>query len=303
MPASNLYRDAHLGLRSRLDELEARVRETEAELTDAFWASLDREVRERLERLRAARVGRARAANDAFEDLARAEGDLTAYHDALKQLVERLPMLEEAWLRVPATAPDPPPPESRWASFGWVEDEEAHAFTRASISCVRDRDREADIFWASRTSCLARFTDAGVPFSLRITASPQSGQIGEVTMWLVTSVARAAPALSIRPESLLAAFGKAVGLRHEQEVGDPSFDGLFLVEGTQHAVVRLLTPAVRNALLALARFDVPTLEVAPERRIAQIQWQFEPTAKALDAAIRVLGAIRETRVVAVPFRK
>ncbi len=302
MPA-DLYRDAHLGIRSHLEELEARIREVEAELTDAFWASLDRDLRERLEHMRASISRRTRDSTDAFEDLAKAEGELAAYHEALARLVERLPLLEEAWLEVPEDAPDPPPQESRWSYHGYVDDDEAQAFTRACVSCVRDRDRDAELFWSSRTSCLARFSDQGTPFSLRVTASPQNGQVGEVAMWLVTSVARATPQLVIRPESLLSAFSKAIGFRHEQEVGDPSFDGLFLIEGTARAVDRLLTPTVRNALLALARYDVPTLEVAPERRIAQIRWDFEPTPKALDAAVRVLAAIRDTRPVAVPFRK
>lgn len=301
MPA-DLYRDAHHGMRWRLEELESRIRETEAELTEAFWASLDREVRERLERMRSALARRKRDAEDALEDLARAEGELAAYQEALAGLVERLPFLEEAWLEVPTHAPDPPPQESRWR-YGWVDEEEAQAFTRACVACVRERDRDADLFWSSRTSCLARFTDQGAPFALRITASPTKGQIGEVAMWLVTSIARATPPLVLRPESIWSAFGKAVGLRHEAEVGDPSFDGLFLIEASQRAVDRLLTPFVQNALLALARYDVPTLEVAPERRLAQIRWEFEPTPKALDAAVRVLAAIRETRPVAVPFRR
>lgn len=299
---ADLYRDAHLGIRSRLEELDARVRETEAELTEAFWASLDADVRERLSRLRDALGWRSRSHAEAFEELARAEGELAAYHEALTRLVERLPILEEGWVEIPDEAPDPPPHESRW-TFGWVLEEEAQTFTRAVVTCVRERDRDAELFWSSATSCLARFHDQGAPFALRATASTHGGYVKEVSMWLTTSIARATPRLLVRPESLLSAFGKALGLRHEQEVGDPSFDGLFLIQGTPHAVECLLPPSVRNSLLALARFDVPTLEVSPSQRVAQLRWDFEPTPKALDAALRVLTAIRESRPAAAPLRR
>lgn len=301
-----LYRDAHLGLRSKLEELDARVRETEAELTEAFWASLDVDVRERLARMRDAlvlrRSKRGAASEDAIEELASAERELAAYHEALARLVDKLPALEEAWLEIPTEAPDPPPQDVRW-SLEWMPEEEAQLFTRALIACVRERDRDAELFWASATSCLARFTDQGIPFALRATASARGGHIGEVAMCLCTSVARATPELRLRPESLLSAFGKAIGLRHEQEVGDPSFDGLFLIEGSSLAVERLLPPSTRTSLLALARFDVPTLDVTPAQRVAQLRWDFEPTSKALDAAVRILTTIRETRPVAVPLRR
>jgi hypothetical protein len=307
-----LYRDAHLGLRARLVELDARVRETESELTEAFWASLDSDVRERLARMRDALAIRRSAKREAdtseaprggaLEELARAEGELAAYHEALERLVATLPALEEAWLEIPSETPDPPPQESHW-SLERVRDEEAQAFTRALVTSVRERDRGAELFWSSATSCLARFTDQGIPFALRATAYPRGGNVGEVVMCLVTSIARATPELRVRPESLLSAFGKAIGLRHEQEVGDPSFDGLFLIEGSPLSVARLLPPSTRTSLLALARFDVPTLDVSPAQGVAQLRWDFEPTPRALDAAIRVLTSIRETRPVAVPLRR
>lgn len=50
---------------------------------------------------------------------------------------------------------------------------------------------------------------------------------------------------------------------------------------------------MRALLLALARFDVPTLEIAPPERVASLRWQFEPAPPALDAAVRVLASIRE----------
>ena len=73
-------------------------------------------------------------------------------------------------------------------------------------------------------------------------------------------------------------------------------------------IVGALVDAARTAVneakkTALARFDVPTLDVSPAQGVAQLRWDFEPTPRALDAAIRVLTSIRETRPVAVPLRR
>ena len=82
---------------------------------------------------------------------------------------------------------------------------------------------------------------------------------------------------------------------HGIEVGDPSFDGLFVIEGTKAAASLFLGPAVRAQLLVLAHFDVPTLHVHPTSRTASLEWRFEPAPKALDAAVRVLRAVRESK--------
>jgi hypothetical protein len=299
MPA-DLYRDASLGIRARLGELESRIREREAELADAFWASLDVEVCERVRAMRAA--ARVSLAAASLADLARAEGRLAVYLEELDRWIARLPALEEEWQELPDAVGDPPAPRESGALY-WPTDDERDALFRAFVAVVRERDRGAVYETRSSRSLLARFRDRGAPYALRATASTNgNGQIAEVSMWLVTSVPRAMPRLVVRHESLVMAFGKALGIKHEVEVGEPSFDGLFLIEGEREAATRLLPPNVRGQLMALARFDVPTLEVDPPRRTASVRWRFEPQAKALDCALRVLAAVRETRPPAVRFR-
>jgi hypothetical protein len=85
-----------------------------------------------------------------------------------------------------------------------------------------------------------------------------------------------------------------MGFRHEVEVGDASFDGLFSIQASKRDVSRFLVPNVRAHLMALARFDVPTLEIDPERRLASLTWFFEPAVNAIDAAMRALALVRET---------
>jgi hypothetical protein len=301
MPA-DLYRDASLGIRARLGELESRIREREAEVTDAFWASLDPDVRERLRTMRPL-VAKSHA-TWSLEDLARAEGRLAAYLDELETLIARLPAIEAEWQEMPESVGDPPPPRESGVLHLPSEDER-DTLRRAFIAVVRERDRDAVVEGArsgSGRSLLARFRHQDAPYALRATAYTNgSGQIAEVAMWLVTSVPRATPRLVVRHESLVMAFGKALGIKHEVDVGDPSFDGLFLVEGGKEAALRLLSKNVRGQLMALARFDVPTLEIDPPSRTASVRWRFEPQAKALDCAVRVLASIRETPPV-VRFR-
>lgn len=53
-------------------------------------------------------------------------------------------------------------------------------------------------------------------------------------------------------------------------MGDASFDGLFLIQGSQEAADLLLVPHVRSQLLTLARFDIPALTVDPRARLASL---------------------------------
>lgn len=296
MPADS-YRDAQVGIRARLADLERRIREREAEVTDDFWDSLDAHVRERLERLRESLelVG-----SESFEELARAEGQLASYESELDRLIARLPVIEEEWLAVPDGVPDPPPTGDAGPI---LSPQQGGEFVRTFRTMVREKDRLADFVVDGWWACLARFHWRGVPFALRGAALANgNGQLSDVSMQLVTSIPRATPRLSLRHETFLMAFGKALGMKHEIEVGDASFDGLFLIEGSRLAAERFLVPSIRAHLLALARFDVPTLEVDPPARTASLRWCFEPAPKALDAAVRVLSFIREAHTE-VHFRK
>lgn len=286
----DLYRDVNVGIRARLAELEARIKERESEVTEAFWASLEDEVHERMLAERDALELVASGAS--LEELARAETMLASYLEELERLIAQLPDVEEEWHELPDDVTCPPPRRrdnrgySRLASNQWL------AVRRSLVTMVRERDRDASITTDGVQNCVARFRERGCPFALRA-AAYLTGGVTEAAFWLVTSVPRAMPRLVVRHETLLLSVAKALGLRREVEVGDPSFDGLFLIRGARDAAVRLLPTQVRTQLLALSRFDVPTLEIDPPARTASLRWRFEPAAKALDAAVRVLAAIRE----------
>jgi hypothetical protein len=286
-----LYRDAHVGLRARLGELETRIRDREAEVTDAFWDLLPGAERRRLADLRG---GLDRLQTDIFEDLARAESMLSAYLEELEGLIAKLPSLEADWAEVPDDVEPPAPVDGSWA-MRFLHPDGARAITRTFEAIVRERDRDAVFVTDGGVTCLARFRDGKCPLALRATVLTMANEdAGEVAMALVTSIPRALPPLVVRHEGLVLTVGKALGIRHEVEVGEHSFDGLFVIEGTQEAADLFLLPMVRTQLLTLARFDVPTLTIDPRARVASLHWRFEPAAKALDAAVRVLTAIRAT---------
>jgi hypothetical protein len=292
------YRDAFVGIRARLEELEARILDREAEVTPTFWESVPHELRERLVQLR---EGRELTSADSFDELTRAEGMLAAYVDELDRLIAALPSVEEEWSVLPDDVDDPPG-LALPLGYGGPTPEEASAVRRGLLAMVREHARDAEVT-GDNPVYLARFRDRGCPFALRAILHTQgNGIVSEVSMYLMTSIPRALPPLVVRHEGLFSSIGAALGLSHGVQVGDPSFDGLFAVEGTRAAADLYLGPAVRAQLLVLSRFDVPTLHVDPASRTASLQWRFEPAPKALEAAVRVLDAVRECRP-RVQFRR
>jgi len=293
-----LYREAQLGIRVRLEELSIRVRELESQLTDAFWSSLELYVRERLAELR---EGLAMVAADTLAEQTKAEGLLAAYVDELTRWVATAPALEESWRELPSIVDDPPPPRHPFGN--WLSPPERESFVHSFATTMYDVCHETEIVEDGRSSFFARFRRRDAPFSLRATPIADArGNLREVEMQLVTSVPRGAPRLLVKHESLFAAVSKAMGFKHEVEVGDESFDGLFLIQANRLDARRVLVPIVRAHLMALARFDVPTLEIDPKRREASLSWFFEPAAGAIEAAVRTLLFIRETPPV-IAFRR
>lgn len=288
--SDEVYRDPHVGLRVRVAELAARIEAREEEVTDAFWVTIPVPERERLDDLRA---GLDLVQAEDFEELARAEGMLAAYLVELEALLEGLPALEADWSAVPEEVPTIPNTERPWR-IGYLRDDAALAIARDCEAMVRELDRNATFEPYGQLAWIARFRHQGCPFKLEASVlSVANEEVGEVGMCLVTGIPRGLPPLVVRHETLVLTIGKVIGLKREVDVGDASFDGLFLIEGTQEAADLFLPPNVRNHLLTLARFDVPTLTVDPPARCAMLRWRFEPAARALDAAVRILAAVRK----------
>lgn len=100
-----------------------------------------------------------------------------------------------------------------------------------------------------------------------------------------------APDLALCPERLRDSFLSWIGLLKEAEVGSLAFDGTFIIRGSPEAVRTLLTPTVQRALLEVAHFEVPVLEV--HGGIAFMSWAYELEVDALLGAIRTLCGLHE----------
>ena len=170
--SGDLYRDAHIGLRARIAELEARIEARESELTETFWESLAPTLRERLDELRSSDVLGSSAAgtpagNDSLETLTRTEAMLSAFLDELERIVATLPATEAEWSVLPDHVADPPEPRFSFRD-GAPSEEEATAIFRQFSAMVRERARDAEILDLN-PMYLARFRDRGAPFALRAT--------------------------------------------------------------------------------------------------------------------------------------
>ncbi|MDC0748729.1 hypothetical protein [Polyangium mundeleinium] len=289
------YRDPLQGLRTRVQDLAREVEEREATLTDALLDHVPPKLAEAL------RDGRARArlpANTEAELLA-AEATLLAYRDALDHAIELAPDLEDEQRALPDEAPDPqlsgalrPFIDIFIANIVLETCEAAERGLRlAALALAKDAEVEAETKYAYR----ARFHAHDAPFSILVqVAYSQNDTPAEVHVFIATSVAAGTPPLRIRPQTFLHGVGKALGLVREAEVGDERFDDLFLIEAEPDAAKRLLGPSVRKALLNIASFDIPDLDVRGGR--ALLHFRFEPNERLLRNATLALAGIRKSPV-------
>ncbi|MDI1483957.1 hypothetical protein [Polyangium sp. y55x31] len=290
------YRDPLQGLRARVHDLAREVEEREAMLTDALVEHLPRTLAEAL------LDGRARArlpANTEAELLA-AEATLLAYRDALDRAIELAPDLEDEQRALPADAPDPQLSGSLRPLldlFMMTDNavETCQAAERGLRQAALALDKRAALSEDATFAFRARFHAHDAPFSIlaQIAYSPNESP-AEVHVFVATSVAAGTPPLRIRPQTLLHGLGKAIGLVRDAEVGDERFDDLFLIEAEPDVAKRLLGPAVRKALLGVASFDIPDLDVRGGRAI--LHFRFEPNERLIRSATLALAGIRKSPV-------
>lgn len=296
------YRDPLAAVRGRIAELVIRVQELEASLSDAYWRTLTAAERERIAKW-SSMVCTAHHAAD-LESMTAKELELTRYLHELEARVRRLPELEAMWQALPQQV-FPPEEERRLFSLGWRFGSNADELAQAFRDLVHRRDPEARITFTNQ-SMLAELVDGaidgeGVPMALHVTAETHQGQVLELISTLVTSVRRSMPRLTLRSESFASTITKAVGLRREIEIGDLNFDGMFLIDGDRklprevqrEQVLPVLDAPLKAAILALARFDVPTLTIDPDTSQASVTWKYpEFQPRALGCAAKILTLLR-----------
>lgn len=104
--------------------------------------------------------------------------------------------------------------------------------------------------WLGRVrACVDRHRE-GVPVRACARSWVNEGTVG-LSIHVVTSIARGARALTVRPETLLDDLRKMLGSRHDVELGAEAFDGVFAVEGDEATARAVLDGDARAALLRL----------------------------------------------------
>jgi hypothetical protein len=275
-----IYRDPFLAARSRVRELELAVADREARVTEALLQHVPQEL---AARIRAAGGARGEVDHDApLDTLSRAEAELVKLRDALDEAIALAPRLEAELTTLSEEAPAlPPPRRDSWAHslFASSIRDELHAAAARLGQLVVARDPGARVVSLGRGAVGAQFRAIGAPFA--IVAEPRTS---DILMSLSTPMRVGTPALRVRDVGLV---------RTRRPLGDPAFDDLFEAEGDDAARALLVKP-VRNALVELAHFDVPTLVVS--RGIAALTWRFDPVPKAVDCAAHALARLREVEI-------
>jgi hypothetical protein len=290
-----IYRDALEAVQARIDEIRRDVGRRRGRMRDDLLAALPPPLVERIRALEAASQARAETPE---EHRALLEA-LEALEGALDEAIALAPGLEDAYLELPDTAPELPVRERRWSirlELPWMRrtmDREVGMLWGKLKRLLLKTDPAAELRWSIH-AFQGRFRASGDPFSIVAEIHALDKSPLEVDFAVATSVARGAPRISVAPEGWAGSVAKAFVTQRDAVVGDDEFDGLFSVKATERDVRRVLTREVRAALLALAHFDVPRMTI--EEGEAVLRWCFEPEARALDAAVRALSAVRRTPV-------
>jgi len=289
-----IYRDAFVGLRARIAELDTRILDLERrmsiDLAEHLPADLVGEMTELRERWR--------AEAHTLEELTRAEAAGATYAELLLDALAMAPEIETEL----CTLPSDPPELGRFGRKRWqlrFTSGSAMSEVLTTVGAVLARvvarhDPLAKIEPLEDFAFAARLHASNSPIALLVECFVDPERLYEPRVQVATSIARAVRRFALLPETWGRELLRAMGLRTSIETGDEDFDGRFLVEGDARTARTILSVPVRASLLAIARDDVPELRV--DSGAAILSWSFEPTERALDAAFFVLGRIRAAEV-------
>jgi len=216
----------------RLAQLDARIAELEARLTDVFWErvahhwAVARRLDERLSPLEArhARIGRLEDAIARAEHGPHADPELPPEPGPPGALTEAVQRIQE--------------------SLGYYsnlfEGVEAAA---ESFDAEVDARRRANGGWGLRLDV------EGAPVDIELNYQRQ----GDHTYWMGKYSTTVAPAarLTLRPEGIWQDIKEMFGFGKEIELGDPKLDPAFVIEGEERTAEVFLPVEVRGALLAI----------------------------------------------------
>ncbi|HEU4405798.1 MAG TPA: hypothetical protein VFS43_11080 [Polyangiaceae bacterium] len=145
--------------------------------------------------------------------------------------------------------------------------------------------------WTAYQAVEVRFEREGASYALGLRRPISNVEPGPPvdTLSLSTDVPPTTPAFRLVPQTGFDDLLQSLRLQRRHRVGDEEFDVAFRIVGDA-GCVRLFGPPVRASLLAVARVDVPSLEVGGGE--ATLRWRAPPSGALLESALRALAALR-----------
>lgn len=291
-----VYRDDYQALRLRATALRGEVERCEARVTAAFWRCIPEDEFETLRRTKAEGDDRSVAGDDV--SLAAACDAYERYTRCFARVFGELDRYERTWR---AVSDDAMPPSSVPTDVARVI-AAAHPIMRAFVDAVYQIDPVAAVGATSTAreyeyvhEARASVRHGGVPLAFHLLAQGLGDEGTHVLrICATTMVPRGLPPLEARPETWTESLFR--GLRRRRDRGhDPEFESFFHIECPSGEHDRVITPAVREALLKIAHVDVPTLRVTPPT--ATLRWRYMPTIATMLAAARCMVAVRDASVL------
>lgn len=250
--------------------LLARLRDLEARFTDVFWQELAPD-------LGLARFGGAGAlgAGPALAPSHEGCGGASDELSLIARSVERLEGVVRRWRAI----------ERRWARPGTSAPHGEGSRTGAG-----DATAEA-VVAREQLEAMLRALRPRMPVDVRVRPN---GAL-RVHWAVATSAPRGAGTVRIEPERLLDDLRKMAGVLTDIEVGDPRFDGVFLVRGHETTVRRVLDGETRRTLLRLGARSAD-VRVELDGGVAAVRLHAAPERGLVEDALVVLRRLRSAPV-------
>lgn len=279
------------GVGARVRRLLASCGRSAEQITDAYWELLEAEqpgLRGALDALREALAAGARPRE--------LEPDAVALEERLAEAVAAAPARRVELLAVPTELPEtalPVWPAAWGVSFAAADyrDREGRSLLERVAKCLGDLDPDVVIEHHEETFRAHAMQIRGAPFAVEIGPTMWSD---DVELTVVTAVPRAFPPLYLQRQTALHSVTTAMRLHTDALVGDEDFDDHFLVEASVTAARRLLDEPLRDALLKLAHFTTPRLDV--EEGLAKLSFRYVLSPMLVERAIEILTTLRGREV-------
>ena len=217
-----------------------------------------------------------------------------------------------------------PPREDGWISDDVDRDLATLATRVARLDAVDERSVHIELAWARIPAYGSEHLASGerrAPPELERAFDALRGELdarlhcvdravsdGHVTYVLaVTPLARGAPRLLVRAETLADDLRRMIGASREPQLGDDAFDGAFFVEASERDARAVLSSDVRRAMVRIGqRGGVPHLTMADGRAVLDLgahDGLHVITRGDLLDAVTILRALRASPVRALRVRR